>query len=132
MTNDVEVLDGIDSISLESATKLADLLKAIGNNRRLQILSTIIMAGEISVKEIDQAIPDLNQSPISQHLSRLREQGIIKCRKVRQSRLYKISSPETQDLLETLIFSLSASDASLREECDIFTGKTNGEIRNVG
>lgn len=132
MTDNVEVVNDVKAISLENATKVADLMKAIGNNRRLQILSTIIMAGEISVKDIDKAIPDLNQSPISQHLSRLRDQNIIDCRREKQSRIYRIANAETQDLLEFLIFSLCAGDEKLHEACDSFTAPSTGEVRKVG
>ena len=57
----------------EHAGKAAQLLKALANERRLQILC-VLAGGERAVGEIN-ALLDLSQSALSQHLAVLREEG---------------------------------------------------------
>ena len=52
----------------------AQLLKALANERRLQVLC-LLAAGERSVGEM-QGLLDLGQSALSQHLAVLREEGL--------------------------------------------------------
>ena len=58
------------------------ILKAISNQRRLQILNHLSDGTERSVSEIEQLVPDLSQSALSQHLGRLRQAEIVKTRRV--------------------------------------------------
>ena len=121
----------LNAISLDDATKIGNVLKAIANARRLQILSVIMKNGEASVGDIDDAIKDLNQSPISQHLSRLREQGVVQSRKEQQKRIYSISSPEMRDFLEATVFAGSLSDESLTDVRDAFVVEQDAVIKSA-
>ena len=55
----------------------------------------------MSVGEIRQHI-DLEQSPLSQHLARLRAEGLVKTRKQSQTVYYSLDSDEVKIIIETL------------------------------
>src|SRR5690606_21798471 len=60
----------------------AQLLKALANERRLQVLC-LLAGGERSVGELN-ALLDLSQSALSQHLAVLREEGLVRTRRKAQ------------------------------------------------
>jgi DNA-binding transcriptional ArsR family regulator len=64
----------------DAANKASELLKNLANNHRLLILC-MLANGEMSVSKISEHI-DLGQSPLSQHLAKLRADGLVKTRKV--------------------------------------------------
>ncbi len=59
----------------EHATDAAAFLKALANDQRLLVLCALL-DGELSVGEINERVP-LSQSALSQHLSVLREAGLV-------------------------------------------------------
>lgn len=74
------------------ADKAERLLKALANRQRLMILCELHQ-GERSVAAINSAVP-LSQSALSQHLARLREEGLVATRRQSQVIYYSIASPE--------------------------------------
>jgi DNA-binding transcriptional ArsR family regulator len=64
------------------------LLKALGNEQRLMILCQLV-DGPLSVGELNQRI-DLSQSALSQHLARLRAQGLVATRREAQTIFYSL------------------------------------------
>ena len=66
----------------EHAGEAAQLLKALANERRLQVLC-LLAGGERSVGEINQML-DLSQSALSQHLAVLRDEGLVRTRREAQ------------------------------------------------
>lgn len=80
--------------------KGAKLLKALGNEKRLEILF-LLMNQEMKVSEIESLI-DLSQSALSQHLAVLRDAKIVKCRRVAQSVYYSFASEEAKKVVELL------------------------------
>ncbi len=72
-----------------SASKAAELLKAMSNEHRLLILCHL-GGGEMSVGELNQQI-DLSQSSLSQHLARLRKDGLVETRRESQTIYYRIA-----------------------------------------
>ena len=78
------------------------ILKAISNQRRLQILNHLSDGTERSVSEIEQLVPDLNQSALSQHLGRLRQAEIVKTRRVSQTIFYSIEDQNVVRILRLL------------------------------
>ena len=84
-----------------SAEQAAALLRSLGNERRLLILCTLIGEGESSAGELAAAV-DLSPSAASQHLARMREDGLLESRREAQSIFYRIADPNLQRLIELL------------------------------
>lgn len=76
------------------------LLKALANERRLQILC-LLARGELSVGEINEML-DLSQSALSQHLAVLREEGLVHTRREAQTIHYAIVPGPAAAVMETL------------------------------
>jgi ArsR family transcriptional regulator len=77
------------------------LLRELANDRRLLILCSLVEVGEASVGSLAEAV-DLSQSALSQHLARLREEGIVAFRRDAQTLWYRIADPRVETLLATL------------------------------
>ena len=65
----------VDALTV-SARRASALLKAMGNPHRLMILCQLVH-GEKSVGELERIV-GLSQSALSQHLARLRRDGLVK------------------------------------------------------
>ena len=78
----------------------AQLLKALANERRLQVLC-LLAAGERSVGEM-QGLLDLGQSALSQHLAVLREAGFVETRREAQTVLYSLPNGPVKKVMQTL------------------------------
>lgn len=76
------------------------LLKALSNEKRLQILCALYKA-EKSVGELEKLI-GISQSSLSQHLARLRRDGLVQTRRNAQSIHYSLSDGATEAVLKTL------------------------------
>ena|SRR5690554_6046136 len=85
----------------EGAARAAALLKAVGNEHRLLVLCLLVAHGELTVGELLQRIP-LSQSALSQHLARMREEGLVTFRRESQTLYYRIADPRVERLLGTL------------------------------
>lgn len=85
----------------QGAARAAALLRAVGNESRLLVLCLLIEHGELSVGELLQQIP-LSQSALSQHLARMREEGLVAYRRESQTLYYRIANPDVQKLVATL------------------------------
>ena len=95
---DIQHLD-LEEIQKNSA-KAADLLKTMSNQHRLLILCHL-SEGELSVSELNQRI-ELSQSSLSQHLAKLRQEGIVETRRESQTIYYKISAPIVMNIMVLL------------------------------
>ena len=85
----------------QGAGKAAALLKAIGNENRLLVLCLLIQMGEMSVSAMLEHIP-LSQSALSQHLGRMREEGLVAFRRESQTLYYRIANPDVEKVVATL------------------------------
>ena len=85
------------------AEEAASLLRALSNSARLKVLCELVI-GERSVGELVRA-SGLGQSALSQHLARLREDGLVATRRDAQTIYYRIDDPKVQRLL-TLLYEL--------------------------
>jgi ArsR family transcriptional regulator, virulence genes transcriptional regulator len=83
------------------AAEAADVLRALANERRLSILCILVERGEASVNALAAAI-GLSQSALSQHLARMRDEGLVTYRRERQTLWYRIADPKIEILLATL------------------------------
>ncbi len=84
----------------ENARRASALLKAMSNERRLLILC-YLAEGEKSVGELEQLLP-LGQSALSQHLARLRRDGLVCTRRVAQTIYYSLAGREASSVMATL------------------------------
>lgn len=83
------------------AGEVAQILKAIGNARRLMLLCKLVEHGERTVGDLVDDV-GLSQSALSQHLARMREERLVAFRRERQTLWYRIADPRTEALLATL------------------------------
>lgn len=77
------------------------LMKALSNEHRLLILCHLFSAGELPVGELVTRI-GLSQSALSQHLGRLRDQGLVGFRREAQTLFYHVCDPRAGQLLAVL------------------------------
>lgn len=84
----------------KNSAKAVILLKAMANERRLQILC-LLHNQELSVGELCSKL-ELSQSALSQHLAWLRRDGLVKTRKQAQTVFYTLSSHEVKMMIELL------------------------------
>lgn len=78
----------------------AQLLKALANEKRLQVLC-LLAGGERAVGEM-QGLLDLGQSALSQHLAVLREEGLVLTRRDGQTIFYSIAPGPAAAVMQTL------------------------------
>lgn len=83
------------------AERVAALLKAMGNGRRLMVLCKLVEHGEMRVGDLFREV-GLSQSALSQHLAKMREEGLVAFRREGQTLWYRIADPRTEALLATL------------------------------
>ena len=83
-----------------NARKASILLKAMSNERRLLILCSLA-EGELSVGQME-GIVDLSQSALSQHLARLRHDGLVATRRDAQTIYYSLKGDEARTVIQTL------------------------------
>lgn len=76
---------------------MADILKAMGNYYRCQILNELL-SGEKNVSTLNTVV-FVSQPALSQHLSKLRRQGIVGARREQRQIFYYIIEPDVIRLL---------------------------------
>lgn len=84
----------------QNAEQVAALLKQLANKNRLMILCSLAEK-ELSVGELNTQIP-LSQSALSQHLAKLRDNGLVSTRRESQTIYYHVDNPKLQHLLKAL------------------------------
>jgi DNA-binding transcriptional ArsR family regulator len=97
-TNDIMSLSMDDM--RKNASEVADFLKTMANQQRLLILCTLL-EGELCVGDINQSI-DLSPSALSQHLSWLREAGMVGTRRQSQTIFYRIADDRVVQVMGLL------------------------------
>ncbi|HEV8357160.1 MAG TPA: metalloregulator ArsR/SmtB family transcription factor [Gemmatimonadales bacterium] len=80
--------------------RAAEIIKLLGHRERLMILEALEQ-GELTVGEICE-LCDLGQAVGSQHLARLRRQGVVACRKEGLNVYYRIVEPKVHHILECI------------------------------
>ena len=99
----------VHNLTLKAAIA-EDLLKALANRHRLMILCELHQ-GEQSVGALQNTI-GLSQSALSQHLARLREDGLVTTRRAAQTIYYSLASKHVTRII-ALLYELYCSP-----ECD--------------
>lgn len=82
------------------AGEAAAFLKALAHEARLMVLCQLL-EGEHSAGALQEG-SDLSQSALSQHLARLREEGLVATRRDAQTIYYRLADPNVARVLETL------------------------------
>lgn len=77
------------------------MLQAVGNPHRLLVLCLLIGEGEMSVGALNEQVA-LSPSALSQHLARMRDEGLITFRREAQTLYYRIENPNVAKLIGTL------------------------------
>lgn len=85
----------------EGAARAVALLRAIGNERRILVLCLLLSHGEMTVGHLLEHVP-LSQSALSQHLARMREDGLVTYRREAQTLHYRIANPDVERLITVL------------------------------
>jgi ArsR family transcriptional regulator len=83
------------------AMEVADILRALANEKRLMILCKLVEWGEANVTALSEAV-GLSQSALSQHLAKMRDEKIVTFRRDSQVLWYRISDPRIEQLLASL------------------------------
>ena len=77
------------------------MLRALANQQRLLILCHLSAAEELSVSQLHGRMT-LSQSALSQHLAKLRADGLVAATRDGLHMRYRLASPEAARVLETL------------------------------
>ncbi len=106
MARDFEAPD-MDEMGRNAQTA-TDFLKAIAHEGRLMILCRLAN-GECSVTELEEMLA-ARQAAVSQQLSRLRLEGLVKTRRDGKSVYYSLSDERAQRLIPVLYEMFCAKD----------------------
>ncbi len=82
------------------AGEAADMLRALAHEARLRVLCELV-DGERSAGML-VATSGLSQSALSQHLAKLREEGLVATRREGQTIHYRLDDPNAVRLLSTI------------------------------
>jgi DNA-binding transcriptional ArsR family regulator len=110
---------------VDCAYEAARLLKLLANEKRLVILCFLATRGEMPVGALVEAL-GLSQSALSQHLARLRRDGLVLFRRESQTLHYRLADPRVVRVLGVLeeIFctrSLTVDLMSEKTRCELVT-----------
>lgn len=89
-----------ENVNMENKHELVTMLKAVANVQRLTIIEALI-GGEKNVRELESLIT-LSQSALSQHLSRLRRDNIVRTRRQAQLIYYSLTNDNVISLMKYL------------------------------
>lgn len=83
------------------AGQISSVLRALGNDARLLLLCRLAERGEATPGSLI-GTAGLSQSALSQHLARMREEGIVAYRRDGQTLWYRIADTRIEELIGTL------------------------------
>jgi DNA-binding transcriptional ArsR family regulator len=83
------------------AVEAAQFLKLLANEHRLLVLCHLMAAGEASVSSLVDEV-GLSQSALSQHLAKLREDGLVTFRRDSQTLFYRVCDARAERVLAVL------------------------------
>jgi DNA-binding transcriptional ArsR family regulator len=109
----------------ENATRASEMMKLLGHPHRLMILCELHQ-GERSVTELCQRI-GINQSPLSQHLARMRHEGVVESRRQAQTVYYSLTGPAVSAII-SLLYELYCDPALA--EAGATTEGVNGAVKS--
>ena len=80
--------------------RAAEIIKLLGHRERLMIVEAM-ERGELTVTDICE-LCGLGQAICSQHLRRLRQLGVVSCRKEGLNVYYRVTEPKVHHILECI------------------------------
>jgi len=83
------------------AQDAASLLRQLANPRRLMLLCQLAAEGEVTVGRLADRV-GLSQAALSQHLMRLRAEGLVARRRDGTHLHYRIADPRVRRLMDAL------------------------------
>ena len=83
-----------------AAQRASELMKTLGHKDRLMVLCHL-SSGEKCVSELASLL-EIPQSPLSQHLARMRKEQLVSTRREAQTIYYSIASKEAAAFIETM------------------------------
>ena len=90
-----------DQLLAKQAADVSRILNLLGNENRLLILCYLMMQKEMKVGDIVGCVK-LSQSALSQHLTKLRDEGLVDFRRESQTLYYRIADPRLFKLIKLL------------------------------
>ena len=84
----------------QGATRATQVLKTLGHEGRLMILCTLANS-ERSVGDLADEL-ELSQSAVSQHLMRMRNEGLVEARRESQTVYYSLVDGDARKLIRAL------------------------------
>jgi DNA-binding transcriptional ArsR family regulator len=90
-----------DQLLAKQAEDVSRLLNVLANENRLLIVCHLMMQNEMKVGELVDALK-LSQSALSQHLTKLRDEGLVEFRRESQTLYYRIADPRVTKLVKVL------------------------------
>ena len=91
---------GLDQLE-EKAAEVSQTLRLLANDKRLLVLCRLVEEPELSVTELGDDI-GLGQSALSQHLAKLRVDGLVTTRREGQTIYYRLADDRVAALLSAL------------------------------
>ncbi|HAT86870.1 ArsR/SmtB family transcription factor [Cohaesibacter gelatinilyticus] len=85
----------------DKADEVARLLKLLGNGNRLRILCQLADGREKPVNHLAEILK-LSQSALSQHLAKMREDGLVAGRRDAQTIYYSLSNTNAEKVMAVL------------------------------
>ena len=99
-----------------SAKNATDMLKLLGHPDRLMVLCQL-KNGEASVGELSRML-GIKQSPLSQHLARMRHEGVVESRREAQTIYYRLSGDKVAQIVAVL-YELYCASAENEAGCAV-------------
>lgn len=87
-----QTLSPLQDVLGQGATDTATMLRLLANEHRLLVLCTLIAEGEAEVGQLARRA-GVSQPAMSQHLSRLRDEGLVATRRTGTRIRYRIADP---------------------------------------
>ena len=78
----------------------ASMLRALSHEARLMVLCELAVGERTAGELVERS--GLSQSALSQHLTKLRDEGLVATRRDAQSIVYRIANPKAGRLLDVL------------------------------
>lgn len=89
--------------SEKHVVKIARVLKVISHPVRLQILAALREKDPLNVSELmDEVYIDVQQSMLSHHLIKMKENGVLTCSKTGTYVYYSIADPKLYNILDCM------------------------------
>ena len=85
----------------EGAKQATSFLRTLAHESRLLVLCLLIERGEMTVGQLLEEV-DLSQSALSQHLAKMRDEGLVDKRRDAQNMYYFIADPNVAKILSSL------------------------------